>query len=242
MITPMHRPDPGGGSTLPAGLILAPVIPHSSEDSGRVPATPALGGYPHIHQAASSDRGQGRAGSLHPQGAPQARPTERSRAHRRRTSAARPQPRQRRTDSREHAATASDHALDKPGANGAGPVRGAEVALGGDTVMVAGAGVAVEPGAAQVGQRGGVQVAAAMSAMVMSSCACLSMTTLSWPCAVKPSWPGIVPSTEVKSPRSCRLTRRAAQVQQAAVLTGDRMSISPLVPPRCLLGCSEQRA
>ncbi len=115
MMRPVHRPDPGGGSALPAGLILAPVIPYSSEGQQPVPATPAPGGYP--HPAASSGREQGRADSSHPQGAPHPRLIERSRADRGRTSAARALVAQWSTHGREYGATASGHALDKPGAN-----------------------------------------------------------------------------------------------------------------------------
>jgi hypothetical protein len=43
----------------------------------------------------------------------------------------------------EYRATASGNALDKPGANGPGPVRGDEVTVDGSTVVVAGAEVAV---------------------------------------------------------------------------------------------------
>ena len=52
---------------------LAPVAPYSSEVQQPMRATAVLGRHPHTHWAASSDREQGRAGSLHPEG-PAARP------------------------------------------------------------------------------------------------------------------------------------------------------------------------
>jgi len=65
-MSPVHRP--GNGPAFPAGLIPAPVMPYSNLVQRPVHVTPALGGYPHAHQAASFGREQGRADSYGSEG------------------------------------------------------------------------------------------------------------------------------------------------------------------------------
>jgi hypothetical protein len=63
VISPMNRPKPDGDPALPAGLLLAPVIPYSREVQQPAHATAALGRYPHAHRAALLDCHQDRADS-----------------------------------------------------------------------------------------------------------------------------------------------------------------------------------